>query len=568
MRCLLLLVLCGLLTVCSTGSSGSEEQIPDEDTAYFGTLDAVSPQPDVTLPAAGDWYRGAVFYHIWVKAFADADGDGVGDIAGITSRLDYLNDGDAATHSDLGVNALWLSPIFACADHGDNMHGYDTTDYLAIDPQFGNEGDLKRLLLECHRRGMRVIFDFVPNHTSSAHPWFLDSRDNGTKRNWYTWQPHPDPNWTFPWGGGSWSDVWHFYSGSYYYGAFSAAMPDLNFANRDVRQTMANILVYWLNHGFDGMRVDAARYLFEDGPQQGADRPATHAFFKNLRKLVLEPYKDLGAAKIMTAEAWAGSAIIGQYFGGGGDEFHMCFDFPLAAMIRNAVVAVNPADVARLPAAIDDQLASYPAGYCMATFLSNHDNVLSRPASEYLGDSDKCKLAAAVNMLISGTPFIYYGNEIGMVDDPAYGGDQDRRLRSAFDWNEAGRQSADSRSILSAYRFLLRTKNKYESLRAGDYRKIPSSSDRSWAFLRRLGNETAFVVFNFAEKTADIRVDFSNTAVPQTDTSLIIGSLYDGSTTLTGENYRSFLISRIPAHGFRVYLIGPGEEPICADLQD
>src|SRR5207244_2543178 len=181
-----------------------------------------------TVPANQEWARGAVFYEIFVRSFADSDSDGKGDLNGLISKLDYLNDGNPATTNDLGVDAIWLTPIFQSPSY----HGYDTTDYETIEKDFGSNADFQHLLQEAHRRGIRVILDFVMNHTSSEHPWFIDSASSPTspKRNWYFWSA-TNPGWTQPWGG---DPSWHFLNGAYYSGVFWSGMPDLNYRPPDM----------------------------------------------------------------------------------------------------------------------------------------------------------------------------------------------------------------------------------------------------------------------------------------------------------------------------------------------
>jgi len=224
---------------------------------YFGNISDIIPNPNSSHSETNaNWYKEAVFYHIWVKSFNDSNGDGIGDLNGIREKLPYLK--------DLGITALWLSPIFEPHLKGERMHGYDTVDYYKINDKFGTQDDLNNLIIQAHKRNIKVIFDYVVNHTSNINPWFLDSKNGGEKRDWYIWNKNPNENYSKPWGGGSWNSVWHKYRDSYYYGGFWSGMPDLNLDNPEVREEMANILVYWLNKGFDGIRIDAARHIFEE----------------------------------------------------------------------------------------------------------------------------------------------------------------------------------------------------------------------------------------------------------------------------------------------------------------
>jgi glycosidase len=220
-----------------------------------------------------------VFYEVFVRSFADGNGDGKGDLPGLIARLDYLNDGDPATSTDLGVDALWLMPVFASPSY----HGYDVTDYEKVNPIYGTNADLERLLAEAHRRGMRVIVDLVLNHTSDQHPWFRDSASSPTapKRDWYVWRAD-DPKWVQPWN--EKQSVWHQHAGAWYYAIFWGGMPDLNYRTQAVREEAKRIARYWLSRGVDGFRLDAIRHLIETGPGDGqAGNPDTHAFLRNSR---------------------------------------------------------------------------------------------------------------------------------------------------------------------------------------------------------------------------------------------------------------------------------------------
>ena len=307
--------------------------------------DTTTIQPGHQLASPARWYDDAVIYQVWVRAFADGKyDDGIGDLPGILGKLDYLQ--------SLGVDTLWLSPIFECAYKGADMHGYDTTDYLAVNDLFGQKADLAALIDAIHGRGMRVLFDFVPNHTSSSHPWFTGAN----AQTWYCWQPTLPGGWILPWGGGTSASVWlPLGPGYYYYSAFGSGMADLNYYNPDVCTAMQGVEAYWLDRGFDGMRVDAARYLCEEGPGLEADQPDTHARLQAFRA-VLDGYAAPGNAhphpsadpaqvstKIMIAEAWTPDATgVGPYYGNGSNEFNLCLDFSAPWATFNASPRATP----------------------------------------------------------------------------------------------------------------------------------------------------------------------------------------------------------------------------------
>ncbi len=458
-----------------------------------------------------EWVRGAVFYEVFVRSFADSDGDGIGDLPGLVAHLDDLNDGDPATGRDLGVDALWLMPVFASPSY----HGYDVTDYEAIEPDYGAEDDFERLLAEAHRRGIRVIVDLVLNHTSSEHPWFREAASSpaSPRRDWYVWRPD-DPGWTQPWGGTN--PTWHPLpsspGGAFYYGIFWGGMPDLNYRNPAVLTEMERIADLWLDRGVDGFRLDATRHLVADGP--GAlqnDTPETHAVLEAFAAHVRRRHPEA----VLVGENWTDTATIATYFGSteriaGGDELPMSFDFPLAEAILEAVkggvaepVATTLAEVERL----------YPPGVIDAPFLTNHDQV--RLATQLGGDPVRLRLAASILLTLPGAPFLYYGEEIGLPNGP--GGGDDRLKRTPMPWNgeEPGHGFTRGKpwfpfvvagpevsvaaqrdvpgSLLARYRELIRLRHASEALGKGEIEVLDTGEPALLAYLRRAGDETVLV---------------------------------------------------------------------------
>jgi alpha-amylase len=455
--------------------------------------DTTAINPGQQMENAPGWYRDAVIYQVWVKAFADgAYNDGVGDLPGVQGKLDYLQ--------SLGVNTIWLSPIFECAYKGDNMHGYDITDYYAVNSSFGRKADLKSLLDAAHGRGMRVLFDFVPNHTSTSNAWFTNS---DTQKSWYIWSRTLPAGWGFPWGGGSSDNVWLPMDGEFFYSAFStSSMADLNYYNADVRAEMKNVERYWLDRGFDGMRVDAVRYLCESGPGLAADQPDTHARLQDFRTVIDEyatgdahphpggdPLKH--SAKMMIAEAWTNDATgVAPYYGNGVNEFNMCLDFSAPWAIFNAI---NGGDATRVTSLWDYERDHYPAGAQVATFDSNHDNVISRPGTQYGGNRSRIILAEALNLLAPGTPILYYGNEVGMTGQSG----TDLNLRKPMDWAAVTTQTGQADSILSWCKYLIKARTTYPALRGG-YAALATDLGpaKALAYVRDAGAERVFVVAN------------------------------------------------------------------------
>ncbi|HXU30148.1 MAG TPA: alpha-amylase family glycosyl hydrolase, partial [Thermoanaerobaculia bacterium] len=333
------------------------------------------------------WARGSVFYEVFVRSFADSNGDGVGDLPGLISKLDYLNDGDPKSLGDLNVDALWLMPIFESPSY----HGYDVTDYEKIQPAYGTAEDFAKLIAAAHQRGMKVILDLPINHTSTANAWFKESDASPTsaKRDWYVWR-NDDPHWTTPWGNGN--PTWHKGQHGFYYGVFWGGMPDLNLRTPAVRAEVERIAKVWLDRGVDGFRLDAARHLIENGGGDAqVDTPETHAFLKEFSAAV----RKANPKALLVGENWTDAEHIAPYYGsatalGSQDELPMNFNFPLASAILASVKAGEPSAIS---AALDQKAKLYPKGVLDGTFLTNHDMI--RIATELTNDPARLKLAAA-----------------------------------------------------------------------------------------------------------------------------------------------------------------------------
>ena len=454
----------------------------------------------VSSPAsARPWQNEAVFYEIFVRSFYDSDENGVGDFNGITQKLDYLNDGDPKTTDDLGVTALWLMPIFPSPSY----HGYDTTDYFGVNPEYGTLEDFKRLLVEAHKRGMRVVIDLMLNHTSTEHPWFQASLDPASPyRDWYLWSD-AKPDSSGPMGEEAWRPG---PQGGYYYAAFTEGMPDLNLANPEVTGKLKEATRFWLEEvQVDGFRLDAARYLVEEGKVQ-ADAPANHAWLKDFQAYV----KGLSPQAATVGEVLTGSAVVAKYAQGG--EMDMAFDFDLAKAY------LTSAGVGRPRRALDQltqDLRLFPAG-TMATFLSNHDQ--DRVMNQLGGNLEKAKTAASMLLTGPGTPFIYYGEEIGMM-----GAKPDERIRAPMQWNggaglgftqgapwepagegtaerNVAAETGDPGSLLSHYRALIALRSQHAALRGGKALPVSSSAPGVYALLRSSPEEDVLVVVNLGKE--------------------------------------------------------------------
>jgi alpha-glucosidase len=363
---------------------------------------------------AHTWWQRGVIYQVYPRSFLDTDGDGVGDLRGIARGLAYL--------AWLGIDALWISPIYPSpmADFG-----YDISDHTAIDPRFGSLADFDALLDEAHRLGLRVILDYVPNHTSDQHPWFLGSRSarDDPHRHWYIWRDPardggPPNNWRSVFGGSAWT--WDGTTRQYYYHAYLREQPDLNWRQPEVQGAMLDVLRFWLERGVDGFRVDALRQLVEDdelrdnptnpdyhpglGPYQAltpvytADRPETLRMMALMRGLV-DGYPD----RVLIGELYLPIERLVAYYGVDGDGVHLPANFHLI------FVEWQARRIAQLIAAYE---AALPAGGWPNWVLGNHDR---RRVRSRIGRA-QARVAAMLLLTLRGTPTLYYGDEIGMAD--------------------------------------------------------------------------------------------------------------------------------------------------------
>ena len=449
-------------------------------------------------PSDTGWWNQAVFYEIFVRSFQDSDGDGNGDLAGILEKLDYLNDGDPETGTDLGVTALWLMPVFP----SDSYHGYDVIDYKNIDPEYGTLADFQALVAAAHARGMRVILDLVINHTSFLHHWFVSSLDPFSPyRDWYLWSDE-DP-------GGYYEDgrtVWHALGDDYYYGYFWSGMPDLNYNNEEVSSKMLDVARFWaLDMGVDGFRIDAARYLIENG-EVISNTPETHAWFADF-------YAKLRAMKpdiYLVGEVWSNSQEAAAYVTG--RELTQTFDFDLSTALLNSL---NSRKAGSFTTVISTDFPLFDHGN-LGVFLTNHD--MPRTMSQLGGDAAKARLGAFLLLTAPGTPYIYYGEEIGMQ-----GQKPDEMIRTPMQWSggetcgfgiartwqapnsDCGSvnisvQQADAGSLWNAYRTLIQLRQSNSALSAGDYYTVQADDPAVYSALRVSRDQAILLVANLGLK--------------------------------------------------------------------
>jgi alpha-glucosidase len=501
-------------------------------------------------PAPHLWWQHGIVYQIYPLSFHDSNGDGKGDLNGIRQRLDYL--------AWLGVSALWVSPIYPSpmADFG-----YDVADYCNIAPTFGTLADFDRLVEEAHARDLKVILDFVPNHTSDQHPWFVKSRSSrdNPRRDWYIWRdPKPDGsppnNWLSVFGGRAWE--WDERTGQYYLHAFLKAQPDLNWRNPEVREAMYNVIRFWLDRGVDGFRIDVLWHLIKDDqfrddpPNPGyrygdsehrkllqrysTDRPEIHEVVAEMRE-VFESYEE----RVMIGEIYLPIERLVQYYGLERPGVHLPFNFQL---IHAPWVACE----------IDEMVAEYdrlvPEGEWPNWVLGNHDQ--HRIATRI--GAAQARVAAMLLLTLRGTPTLYYGDEIGMEDvhippeliqdpyeknEPGLGLGRDPQ-RTPMQWDDSSQAgfttgtpwlpvaenfhtrnvkalAADETSILALYRRLIRLRHQRTALSVGRYSQVHCERN-VMSYQRSHGGERLEILLNFGHEPERVRLQGPGTVLLST----------------------------------------------------
>jgi maltose alpha-D-glucosyltransferase/alpha-amylase len=500
------------------------------------------------------WYKDAVFYQLHVKSFADSNGDGIGDFAGLTSKLEHL--------ASLGVDCLWVQPMYPSPFRDD---GYDISDYTSIHPSYGTLEDFQTFLNQAHARGLRVIIELVLNHTSDQHAWFVEARSStdDPRRDWYVWSDTDDryrgvriifvdtelSNW-------AWDPV----SKAYYWHRFFNHQPDLNYDNPAVREEIWKVMKFWLDLGVDGFRVDAVPYLIEREGTSCENLPETHTVLKELRARLDAEF----TGKVLLAEANMWPEDVRPYFGAG-DEFHMSFHFPV---MPRMFMALRLED--RKPLIdIIERTPSIPEACQWGIFLRNHDELTLEMVTEieraYMwdeyakdprarinlgirrrlaplmeGDRRRIELMNGLLMSLPGSPIMYYGDEIGMGDN-VYLGDRNS-VRTPMPWNggfNAGFSSADPErlwlplisnalygyqtvnvesqqrnptSLLNWTRRLIQVRRSTSVFGRGSIEFLKPANHRVLAFTRTLGRETVLAVNNLAGTAQAVELDLSRLA--------------------------------------------------------
>lgn len=585
-------------------------------------------QRSICRPATSEraWWKEAVFYQIYPRSFADANGDGIGDLGGIIDRLDHL--------AQLGIDAIWLSPIYPSPLED---LGYDVTDYMGIHPDYGTLDEFRVLLASAHDRGIRVVVDLVLNHTSDRHPWFVESRSSrdNPKRDWYVWQDPrdggPPNNWMSQFGGSAWElDP---ATGQYYYHCFLREQPDLDYRNPDVRAAIRNVMRFWLDLGVDGFRLDAPDAVFEDPTladhaearslsdlRRGwvtastdaqraeleaglarmfahqLDQPEVHGLIRELRAVV---------------DAYPDRVLIGEtdevaYYGSGNDELHLAFNFPLmrSSWLTPDVVRRNVAE----------RWAAIPDGGWDAITLGNHDEprIRGRHATG-TDDLAAARLAAVLVLTLPGTPFLYYGEEIGMTDllfddaahfrdnwglwlyraavgelglqaasalalAAAHGRD---KARTPMHWSgstnggfspegvvtwlpvnpnhalgvNVADQREDPSSLLHLYRRLLDARRRYDALSRGDCVLLDTDAPDYLAYLRTVEGQSCLVILNMTAREQQIEFD-----LPAGELRLLVSTgvhapTHDARAPIHLEAYGGYVAEIVPNRALDARLV-------------
>jgi len=478
------------------------------------------------------WWQRGIVYQIYPRSFHDANGDGVGDLPGILAKLDYLE--------WLGVDAIWIAPVYPSpmADFG-----YDVADYVGIHPVFGTLADMERLIEAAHRKNLKVILDFVPNHTSDRHPWFLEARSSRSnpKRDWYIWRDakpdgSPPNNWLSVFGGPGWT--WDETTGQYYCHAFLKEQPDLNWRNPEVRAAMYDAMRFWLDRGVDGFRVDVLYHVMKDEnlrdnppnpdydpcdtpyhkliPAYSTDQPEVHDVVREMRA-VLDEYSE----RVLIGEIYLPIPRLVAYYGKEQDGAHLPFNFQLITL---------PWEAQRIAAAVSEYEGALPAEGWPNWVLGNHDQ--PRIASRV--GLAQARVAAILLLTLRGTPTMYYGDEIGMRDraltPDEYQDPQGKNVgvsrdpqRTPMQWDSSphagftsgkpwlpvgvdhrrinvAQQRDDPMAMLSLYRRLIALRSTEPALAIGSYTHVPAETSHIFAYLREAKGRRFLVVLNLGHR--------------------------------------------------------------------
>ena len=471
------------LIACQTSDPSIDEPSVNEPTK-------TEENPIVVLD---DDNRG-VYYQIFVRSFADSNNDGVGDIQGIISKLDYLE--------DLGIYGIWLLPIHP----SDSYHGYDVKDYYSIHEDYGTMEDFEELIAQANARGIRIIMDLVINHTSEHHEWFYKARNGDPKyRDWYIFAQQGDSRIN--------SGRWRHdrFSNDFYYGLFCGTMPDLNLENPEVLEEINNIGRFWLEKGVDGFRLDAAKHMFSREENLIFDEAYNPFFWATFR----HEMRKVNPNVFLIGEVMDNAATVAKYYEG----LDSNFNFELSGTILN-ILRGNNVLYANQINRMYSLFERYDRNFIDAPFLRNHDQ--NRIASELDGDLEKLKLGAEMLLTLPGSPFIYYGEEIGMFGVEGGEGVWDITRRLPFIWGDdytttwysnqlnqnvrpVKQQIEDENSLYNTYRRMIHVRNENIALSRGGFQPYPSMNPRLQGFYRMVeGEQKILVLHNFSNQSIDI----------------------------------------------------------------
>jgi len=520
-------------------------------------------------PQGPDWWKHAVFYELYPRSFADSNNDGIGDLKGITAHLDYLK--------DLGIDAIWITPCFPSPQVD---FGYDVSDYENIDPMYGTLADFDHLVAEAKKRNIRILLDFVPNHTSDQHKWFIDSRSSrdSTHRDWYIWRDgkgpnQPPNNWTSTFGGSAWT--FDPKTNQYYYHYFYAQQPDLNWRNPEVKEAMFNATRFWYQRGVAGFRLDAVDSLFEDPALKdnpvlpGKDNfgmpltkelnnkklPEVHDILRGLRTVANE-YN-----AVLIGETWTQNLDELKAYYGEGNELQMPMDLMLTQFKKLSAPEFR------------EHITGIEGTGGWPTFvITNHDIVRSYTRyADGVHNDEIAKLMAAMYLTLRGSPIMYYGEEIGMenndpkrkedVQDPIgrrgwpleKGRDGERTPMQWNDKKNAGftegqpwvpvspsyktrnvaAEAKDPNSILSFYRHLLAMRHTEPALLEGEYIGLNTDDPNVYSYMRRYKEEAILVVLNMSAGNQKVRFDLAPQGFTSPKLRILLTSLKNRVTSMS-----------------------------------
>lgn len=474
---------------------GAAASAAEGTIADVGKVDMI--RKDSGLPA--NWHQKGTFVEILVRSYQDSNGDGIGDLKGLTQRLDYLK--------SLGITGIWLMPIFKSDDHD---HGYAVANYRDIEPDYGTLADFDTLLAEAHKRGIGIIIDYVINHASAAHPIFESAYKSRKSpyRDWFIFSDKEVPGWT-AYSGDPWREGMN---GAYYYAVFDQAMPDFNLRNPAVVDFHMNNLKFWLNRGVDGFRFDAVGVLFENSSVAWENQPENHVFMKSVQNL-LDSYGN----RYMVCEAPSDPGAFSS-----ADSCGSAFAFGIQKHIVKSV------KMGRVMPDLLYNLRTLPVER-MGTILENHDYFAgSRLFKQFNGDEKSYKLATATLFTMPGRPFIYYGEEVGLgISEPVEQDDQS--IRGPMAWNaeepsggfstakkafrpnvenwkthNVATEQKDPNSLLAWYTALGNLRHQEAALQTGSFKPISKDDDPIFAFVREKDGEKILVLINYAYRTATL----------------------------------------------------------------